>query len=80
MNPWRNDEPPRDGTVIVALGRVLWQAELVRVSEPFTAAVRWQAGDFPCWTYADSKMAVACTPEDVVSIDWWAPLPEGWTA
>lgn len=86
-NLWRTDEPPKDGTEIVAIGRVLWQdassGAVSAGSMPFIAAIRWKSypDGFSGWCHSDSRgefsTAVAQDPADQVKIDWWAPMPEG---
>lgn len=41
MNHWNTTEPPKDGSVIVAVGRVIVTDEISTSVDAFVADVRW---------------------------------------
>lgn len=78
MNSFRTDEAPKDGTEIVAIGRVISTDEFSTLSDPFTAGIFWlnHESGFEGWHFISDRMSVARTPDDKVMIDWWLPFPK----
>lgn len=83
MSAWHTTPAPKDGTVIVAVGRVIG-------CEPddsggsvtaFSGAVRWQEiartknGGHWFWADESDGLVVARDTRDQVVIDWWLPHP-----
>jgi hypothetical protein len=75
--PWNTNEPPKDGTAIVVIGRVISRDEFSTCVDSFVAAVRWvkDESEYEGWHFAHSGMVVARTLEDEVKVDWWAHFP-----
>lgn len=77
--PWNTVAPPKDGTTIIAVGRVIWSDEISTSVDPFVAPVRWmknQSG-YEGWHYDDrGGLAVARSLDDEVRVDWWAYFPK----
>jgi len=78
---WQTNEPPKDGTVIVAVGRVVW-SEFSTSVDRFVAAIRWEkdSSGYEGWHYSRDGLTVAREPGDEVKVDWWANFPEEETA
>jgi hypothetical protein len=76
-NPWNTTEPPKDGSTIVAVGRVIFSDEFSTTCESFVASVRWikDQSNYEGWHFAKDGITVAQTLEDEVKIDWWLPYP-----
>jgi hypothetical protein len=74
---WQTKEPPKDGTVIVAVGRVIWSDEFSTSVDQFAAAIRWEKGssNFEGWHYNRDGLTVAREMGDEVKVDWWANFP-----
>lgn len=79
VSPWRTDEPPKDGTPIVAIGKVMYDDGLGTYAEPFTAAITWGSNQFndikEGWHYLKDGMSLPSTLEDEVIIHYWLPYP-----
>lgn len=75
---WQTNEPPKDGTVIVVVGRVIWSDEFSTSVEQFDGAIRWERGSsgYEGWHYKCNGMAVARELGDEVKVDWWANFPK----
>ena len=77
---WHTEDPPKDGTPIVAVGRVIWSDEFSTTSEPFCAAISWQSTDsgFTGWCHhlGEYHLAVARSLDDEVKVDAWMPWPK----
>lgn len=74
---WLDGNPPKDGTPIVAIGRIIWRDEYSTSVDSFVAAIRWlkdQSG-YECWHFDRDGMTVARTLDDEVMVDWWLPMP-----
>lgn len=73
---WNTENPPKDGTTIVAIGKVMFSDEWSTSAEPFLAEVSWcqPEGGHLGWHYSNG-MAVATTLEDEVIIHYWMPYP-----
>lgn len=78
MNHWITTEPPKDGSVIVAVGRVIVTDEISTSVESFVAAVRWEKDQsgYEGWHYNRDGMTVARALDDEVKIDWWSNFPK----
>lgn len=74
---WNKTEPPKDGSVIVAVGRVIVTDEISTFVESFVAAVRWEKDQsgYEGWHYNRDGMTVARALDDEVKIDWWTEYP-----
>ena len=79
---WKTNNPPKDGTTIVAIGRVISRDEFSTCVEPFVKAVRWEkdSSGYEGWHLADDGMVLACSLDDKVVIDYWNPMPTARTA
>lgn len=77
--PWRTDEPPKDGTPIVAIGKVMFGDEFSTRAEPFVAAITWGSNRFQDintgWHFWHDGMSLPQCLEDEVIIHWWLPMP-----
>lgn len=74
---WLGGNAPKDGTPIVAIGRVIWHDEYSTSVDSFVAVIRWlkdQSG-YEGWHFDRDGMTVARTLDDEVMVDWWLPLP-----
>ena len=72
-SPWRTDDPPKDGTVIVALGNITEDCGGGAFNvEPFTASISWDGDE---WVNSFG-MALSMNYDAEVSIHHWAPMPE----
>lgn len=84
--PWKTENAPQDGTIIIAMGRVIYEfglheddlddSPIGACSEPFLAQVRWTAneGESAGWHFLDG-LSVARTLEDKVMVDFWIEPP-----
>lgn len=86
---WNTSDAPKDGSPIVAVGRVIGQrsmdefgddpdAACCTVSQPIVAAMAWTKpeGCFEGWHYLGG-LSVAETVGDEVYVDFWMPFPGG---
>jgi hypothetical protein len=73
---WQTSEPPKDGTVIVVFGRVIWSDGVCTEVEPLFGQMRWSEnlGESKGWHYLNG-ISVARTLEDEVLIDYWLEAP-----
>lgn len=80
MSLWNIGEAPRDGAAYVVFGRVVSSDEFGGSSSPFLAQVRWISGATTGWAgWVDERgLSISSDPADVVRIDRWAHLPEGY--
>lgn len=76
MNNWNTTEPPKDGSVIVAVGRLIVTEEFLTGVDFFVSAVRWEKDQsgYEGWHYNSDGMTVARALDDEVKIDWWARI------
>ena len=74
---WLDGDPPKDGTPIVAIGRVIWRDEYSTSVDSFVALIRWEKdrSGYEGWHFDRDGMTVARTLDDEVMVDWWLPLP-----
>lgn len=70
---WNETEPPKDGTIIVAIGRVIWHDDISTTVDSFTGAVMWikDESGYEGWHFAKDGMVVACGLDDEVKVDYW---------
>jgi hypothetical protein len=75
--PLRDGEPPRDGKWYDVFGQVVGPDGACMVVSPFHFHVRWteNPGESAGW-HQISGMAVACTPDDTVTIFKWREVPK----
>ncbi len=77
---WATCEPLKDGSPIVAIGRVIMHdsQDGWTCVDPFVAAVRWEkdASGYEGWHFIRDGMVLASSLEDEVRIDFWNPYPE----
>lgn len=72
---WRTENPPMDGTVIVAIGRRTWSSDHGGGSIPFTATeIRWSFQS-DCWVYDRNSLSVGSADDETVHVDHWMPMP-----
>lgn len=73
--------PPKDGTPIIAVGRIIYEDEISTIVDPFCAVIFWKDGNscsYPGWYYFwGYGMAIASSFEDTVKVDYWDLLPGG---
>lgn len=76
---WNTENPPKDGSPIVVVGRVICSDEFSTSVQPFAGAVKWlkTESNFEgwCWCFREYPMCVQQTLEDEVNIDFWMPFP-----
>lgn len=73
---WNTENPPKDGTTIVAIGKVMWSDEFSTCADPFTAEIHWckdQSG-YEGWHFSDG-MTVASGLDDKVIVHFWILPP-----
>lgn len=75
---WNTSEPPKDGTTIIVVGRLIWSDEFSMCVDSFVAAVCWirDQSNYEGWHYDRDGMTVARTLDDEVKIDCWANYPK----
>jgi hypothetical protein len=75
---WQKTEPPKDGTEIIAIGKVMWRDLFSTTADPFVGAIRWykDQSDYEGWHYSDTGMAVAHALDDEVIVHYWSLFPE----
>ena len=75
---WATCAPLKDGSAIVAIGRVIFTEDSLTTSDPFVAVVRWEKDEsgYEGWHLVSNGMTVARALEDEVIIDFWNPYPE----
>jgi hypothetical protein len=70
---WRNDAPPKDGSNIIAIGRlIVAPIEGEGAKDPFVASIRWGKSG---WETTLCGTALAYADTDTVEIDWWTRHP-----
>jgi len=76
---WNTENPPKDGSPIVVVGRVIYADEFSTTVQSFSGAVTWRKteSDFEgwMWYFGEYPTAVQQTLEDEVKIDFWMPFP-----
>jgi hypothetical protein len=74
---WNVGEPPKNGTVIVAIGHVACHDAESGWTEPFALPVKWVKADsgFEGWLHAETDLSVQQHVGDEVHIHHWMPLP-----
>jgi hypothetical protein len=84
MKTWKTENPPKDGTPIVAIGSIVSIHETGSSVAPFLLIVYWKAaGDFKGWFHHSfgecyspyNGLAVAESPDEEVRIDLWIECP-----
>lgn len=67
---------PKDGTLIVAVGRVIYGDDISTSVAPFCTAIRWtkEEGQYEGW-HTRENMSIAQMLADEVIIDYWLPYP-----
>lgn len=75
---WRTIPPPKDGTIIVAVGRVIWTNDISTSVDQFVGSIMYLnvIGKHEGWHWSKDGMTVGLTIDDEVKIDWWLPLPK----
>ena len=75
---WSASEPPKDGTAIVAIGRVILTDGISTIVEHFVSAIRWEKdpSGYEGWHYKRDGMTVARDMYDVVKVNWWSHFPK----
>ena len=76
---WRVTEPPKDGSYIIAKGRIIAEDEFGCSITPYLGEIRWQKCDsgFEGWVYGGTQpLSVTCAPDERFVIDWWIKPPE----
>ena len=74
---WKTSEPPKDGTPIVAVGRIIYSDEFSTTVEPFTATIYWNKtkSDYEGWMFWCGGLSVQRELDDEVKIDFWIERP-----
>jgi len=81
MIQWKTSTPPKDGSQILASGRVTkrigWSDRDETVSvQPFLGEIAWKTVfGFACWYWVWDGMCLASELGDQVKIDFWIPAP-----
>ena len=71
-SPWRNDDPPKDGTVIVALGNLTENCgDGAYNVEPFTATIFWDTDE---WCN-ELGLSLSAYIDCKVTIHHWIHIP-----
>jgi len=65
---------PKDGSYIVAVGRVIYSDDFTTCVDSFVAKITWRAEPNEGWHY-DNNMSVANMLGDEVRVDYWLPMP-----
>jgi hypothetical protein len=76
---WKTENPPKDGTPIIAIGRVIWEDEFSTSIDPFMDRIFWQTSPsgLTGWFYWRDKLSVASAlGRQEVAIDYWTHCPE----
>lgn len=73
---WNTENPPKDGTIIVAIGKVVWMDGAITGADPLLAEISWcqPKGGHLGWHFT-SGMSVATSTNDEVIIHYWMPCP-----
>lgn len=78
---WWTANPPQDGSLIIAIGRVIWTDEMTTGVDRFIEEVQWLTVDgYSGWHHSggdafEPSLAVATSLTDDVRIDYWMPSP-----
>ena len=74
--PWNTGEPPHDGSLIIAIGKIMESADACTWADPLCAPIRWTAlpGQIAGWHY-QSGMSVRRSLDEEVIIHYWLPMP-----
>ena len=74
---WNTTEPPKDGTTIVAIGKVMFSDDFFTSADPFLTYLNWRKTDsgYEGWLLP-SGMTLASTLDDEVIIHFWMPEPK----
>ena len=77
---WKTCEPPKDGTAIVAKGRIIIEDDLGCSVQPYLGEIFWKKTEsgFEGWMYQSESwpLSVTCSPDEKFVIDWWIELPK----
>lgn len=65
---------PKDGTPIVAVGKVVYSDDCCTVADPFVLKVHWRTEPSEGW-HTDDGLSVARMVGDEVIIHYWLPMP-----
>jgi hypothetical protein len=73
---WNAENPPHDGSLIVAVGKVVSTDGCFTDAIPFCAAVQWTSrpGESSGWHLADGLSVARYVGDDVI-IHFWMPYP-----
>jgi len=73
---WHMEEPPKDGTRIVAIGKVIIEDAWSTTADPFCTDLEWteKPGQSKGWHLSNGMSLVSCL-EDEVIIHYWMPYP-----
>ncbi len=68
---------PKDGAVIVAVGRVISSDEISTWVDSFVADLTWHKDEsgYEGWHYGRDNMTVARSLDDKVIVDYWIAMP-----
>lgn len=79
MNTWKSECPPKDGTPIVVVGRVIFSDGLLTSVDPLCSQIFWSKPESGyegwCFHLGAGQLAVASQLNDEVVIDHWIELP-----
>ena len=73
---WKTSEPPKDGTLIVAIGQVNYQGEFGGCVEPFLAAIRWEKTDSGFEGWMRGELSLTSGLDDIITIHCWIAHPD----
>lgn len=72
---WKKENPPKDGSPIVAIGRIMNGGRNWTSITPFCAIVQYHKHEeSEGWRYGNG-MSVIDDPNEAVEIDLWTELP-----
>lgn len=78
---WRVTEPPKDGTCVIAKGRIITEDELGCTVTPYLGEIFWKPDDRNSanglWMYQSQgwPLSVTCSPDETFKIDYWIHPP-----
>ena len=77
--PWKTTEPPKDGTHIIAVGRIIVEDDLGCSVQPYLGEIFWkESPSFTGYMYQSESwpLSVTCSPDETLVVDWWIESPK----
>jgi len=74
---WKTTEPPKDGSTIVAIGRVIITEDICTSVDAFLGEISWlkDKSGYTGWHFRETGMTIARALDDKVMIDLWIETP-----